>query len=164
VKLTTGKIACVYPLEGTPTCIDVDRRDTKVAVGLEEGRIVVFNIISKGEWRNVIDRNSQHKGLLLMKLQQNFTIAFIKQIEFTDSLLFKLDLVPLFFEIRKMQVFKCPCLRFSGKITHSVFGNFFLCLKIIFHYLNGAHFAITVTQYIFHLDCGNELKCPDEGK
>ena len=37
-----------YPLEGVPTCLKIAKAGRSVAVGLEEGRPVVFNLIDKG--------------------------------------------------------------------------------------------------------------------
>lgn len=51
-KLTTGKIITHYPLEGTPTCLDILKSGKQVAIGLEEGRTVVFILTTKGRLKS----------------------------------------------------------------------------------------------------------------
>ena len=48
VKLSEVGSSVTYPLEGVPTSLKVEKSGRSVAIGLEEGRPVVFNIVDKG--------------------------------------------------------------------------------------------------------------------
>ncbi|CAK8675831.1 unnamed protein product [Clavelina lepadiformis] len=45
IRTTSDRSMSTYPLEGTPTCMHVAKTDQAVAIGLDEGRVVVFTMV-----------------------------------------------------------------------------------------------------------------------